>query len=67
MKAGKPVVFKPYPFTVGQRIIRQRGEKMEDWDVIKVTAEEVTVKCPFHGDILTWKRKHYWHTGGDGE
>jgi hypothetical protein len=22
----------------------------------------VTVKCPFHGDVLTWKRKHFWST-----
>ena len=57
-----PVVFKLYPFTVGQRIIRQRGDKMEDWDVIEVTDDKVTVKCPFHGDILTWKRKNFWAT-----
>lgn len=57
-----PVVFKKYPFAVGQRIIRQRGDKMEDWDVIKVTDDEVTVKCPFHGDVLTWKRKAFWTT-----
>ncbi|NIA19627.1 MAG: hypothetical protein GWP07_04225 [Xanthomonadaceae bacterium] len=57
-----PVVFSQYSFTVGQRIIRQRGDKMEDWDVIQVTDDEVTVKCPFHGDVLTWKRKTFWTT-----
>lgn len=56
----KPVVFSQYPFVVGQRIIRKRGDKLEDWDVIAVSADEVTVKCPFHGDVLTWKRKHFW-------
>ncbi|MBN2332955.1 MAG: hypothetical protein JXO49_02480 [Deltaproteobacteria bacterium] len=56
------IVFTPYPFTVGQRIVRQRNGKNEDWDVIAVTDEEVTVKCPFHGNVLTWKRNHFWST-----
>ncbi|MBN2808106.1 MAG: hypothetical protein JXR80_01295 [Deltaproteobacteria bacterium] len=60
----KPTVFEPYEFTVGERILRRRKGKLEDWDVIAVNDKEVTVKCPFHGMELTWPKNHFWF-GGD--
>ncbi len=57
--SAKPTVFEPYPFKVGERILRRRKGKLEDWDVIAVTDTEITVKCPFHGMELTWKRNNF--------
>jgi len=59
-------IFEPYPFRVGERIQRRRKGKLEDWDVIAVSADEVTVKCPFHGMELTWQRSHFWTTEKNG-
>jgi len=53
-------IFKPYPFRVGEKIKRLRKGKMEDWEVAQVDEETVTVQCPIHGDVITWKRSHYW-------
>ena len=59
----RTTIFEPYPFRVGERIKRRRKGKLEDWDVIAVTADEVIVKCPFHGMELTWKRNQFWYAG----
>ena len=59
----RTTIFEPYPFRVGERIKRRRKGKLEDWDVIAVTDDEVTVKCPFHGMELTWKRNQFWFAG----
>ncbi len=61
--SDQATVFEPYPFRVGERILRRRQGKLEDWDVIAVTDKEVTVKCPFHGMELTWKRSSFWYGG----
>ena len=61
--SNQPTIFEPYRFTVGERILRRRKEKLEDWDVIAVSDDEVTVKCPIHGMELTWKRNHFWYSG----
>jgi hypothetical protein len=62
----KPTIFEPYPFTVGERILRRRKGKLEDWDVIEINDNEIKVKCPFHGTELTWKRNHFWFGGDNG-
>jgi len=59
----RTTIFEPYPFRVGERIKRRRKGKLEDWDVIAVSDDEVTVKCPFHGMELTWKRSQFWFAG----
>ncbi len=58
-----PTIFEPYQFTVGERILRRRQGKLEDWDVIAINDAEITVKCPFHGMELTWKKNHFWIAG----
>ena len=64
--SNQPTIFEPYQFTVGERILRRRKGKLEDWNVIAVNDDEVTVKCPIHGMELTWKRNHFWY-GGDSD
>ncbi len=64
--SDKATVFEPYPFKIGERILRRRKGKLEDWDVIAVDNTEITVKCPFHGMELTWKRSDFWY-GGETE
>ena len=59
--SDKPTVFEPYPFKVGERILRRRKGKLEDWDVIDVTETEITVKCPFHGMKLIWEKDRFWY------
>ncbi len=59
-------IFEPYPFRVGERIKRRRKGKLEDWEVIAVDNETVTVRCPFHGLELTWKRNCFWSAAEPG-
>ena len=61
--SDKPTIFEPYQFTIGERILRRRKGKLEDWDVIAISDDEITVKCPFHGMELTWGKNHFWFSG----
>ncbi len=59
--ATHPVtVFKPYPFTVGQKIRIEGGRRAGDWEVAAVDERKVTLRCPLSGREFSWDRFCYF-------
>ena len=54
------IVFKPYPFEVGQKIYIDGSRRKGDWEVMDVTDNKVTLKCPLSKKELTWDRFCYF-------
>ena len=53
---NEPVVmFRPFPFAVGQKITIEGGPRRGDWEVIATSERTVTLRCPFS------KREFEWH------
>lgn len=48
------VVFKPYPFKVGQKIRIEDTRRAGDWLVAAVTTNKVTLKCPISQKEFEW-------------
>lgn len=56
----KVVVFKPYPFKVGQKINIDGSRRAGDWEVIDMTGNKITLRCPVSKKELTWDRFCYF-------
>ncbi|WDP91344.1 MAG: hypothetical protein HUN04_17220 [Desulfobacter sp.] len=52
-------VFKAYPFKVGQKIRIEASPRAGDWEVIGVTENKVTLRCPISKKEFTWSRFCY--------
>ncbi len=52
-------VFKAYPFEVGQKIRVEEAPRAGDWEVIAVTENKVTLRCPISNKEFTWSRFCY--------
>ena len=52
-------IFKPYPFTVGQKINIEDGPRKGDWEVVAVTDRKVKLRCPFSKKEFDWNRFCY--------
>lgn len=52
-------VFRPYPFTPGQKIHIQGGPRNGDWQVVRVNERKVTLRCPVSGKVFEWARFCY--------
>lgn len=50
------VIFRPYPFKVGQKIFIEAGPRKGDWEVIGVTDRTVRLRCPFSKREVEWHR-----------
>ena len=59
METSKVTVFKPYPFTEGQRINIADGPRRGDWEVVGVTERKVKLKCPVSFREFEWDRFCY--------
>ena len=53
------VIFRPYPFDVGQKIFIETGPRKGDWEVIGVTGRTVRLRCPFSKREVEWHRFCY--------
>lgn len=53
-------VFKPYPFSVGQKIHIESGKRKGDWEVIGVDERKVTLRCPISFKEFEWNRFCYY-------
>lgn len=53
-------VFRPYPFTIGEKIYIDGGRRHGDWEVIAVSADTVTLRCPVSGREFEWNRFCYF-------
>ncbi len=53
-------VFKPYPLEAGQKIRIEGSKRNGDWEVIDVTDQKVTLRCPVSHKEFTWDRFCYF-------
>jgi len=54
------VVFRLFPFTVGQKINIEDGPRKGDWEVVKVGDRKVTLRCPISHREFAWNRFCYF-------
>ena len=52
-------VFKPYEFSVGQKIRIDGGKRRGDWEVVGIDEKTLTLRCPISKKEFTWNRFCY--------
>jgi hypothetical protein len=62
LKMGKHnvVVFRSYPFEVGQKLHIEGGSRNGDWEVIGVSDRKVKLRCPVSLREFEWNRFCYF-------
>lgn len=60
MEKEPVVLFRVYPFEVGQKIYIEDGPRRGDWEVIAVSERKVTLRCPFSKREFAWNRFCYF-------
>ena len=60
MEKHDVVIFKPYPFEVGQKINIEGGTRNGDWEVIGVGDRKVKLRCPVSLREFEWNRFCYF-------
>lgn len=59
MKDQNVTIFKPYPFSVGQKIRIEGGPRGGDWEVIGVSDRKLKLRCPVSLREFEWNRFCY--------
>ncbi|WP_457551646.1 hypothetical protein [Desulfobacula sp.] len=54
------IVFKQYPFKVGQKIRIEGSKRSGDWEVVGLSDAKVTLKCPISKKEVNWDRFCYF-------
>lgn len=54
------MVFRSYPFEVGQKIHIEGGPRNGDWEVIGVSDRKVKLRCPVSSREFEWNRFCYF-------
>ena len=67
MRKTKVVIFKSYPFEVGQKIYIDDGPRKGDWEVIGVSERKVRLRCPISAREFEWDRFCYYAEEGHNE
>ena len=65
MKSETVTLFKPFEFTVGQKIRIENGPRKGDWNVVGVTDRKVTLQCPI--SLKTYEWNHFCYAVGELE
>jgi hypothetical protein len=52
-------IFRPYVFSIGQKIHIESGPRKGDWEVIGLTDRKVRLKCPISHREFEWNRFCY--------
>ena len=66
MNKHKVTYFKPYPFTIGQKINIEEGPRKGDWEVIGVGDRKVKLRCPVSFREFEWNRFCYFAEDREG-
>lgn len=53
-------IFRPYDFSVGQKIHIENGPRKGDWKVVGMTDRKVTLECPISLKTFEWNRFCYF-------
>ena len=56
----KVIIFRPYPFRVGQKIHIDGGSRRGDWEVVGVSERKVKLRCPISHREFEWDRFCYF-------
>ena len=54
MERHQVIVFKPYPFKIGQKIYIDNGHRKGDWEVIGLSDRKVKLRCPVSFREFDW-------------
>jgi len=54
MEKHPVIVFKPFPFKIGQKIFIESGQRKGDWEVIGVGDRKVKLRCPVSFREFDW-------------
>lgn len=54
------IIFRPYPFRVGQKIYIEGGARGGDWEVVAVGERKVRLRCPVSRREFEWNRFCYF-------
>jgi len=54
------LIFKPYPFIIGQKLNIGGGPRNGDWEVIGVSDRKVKLRCPVSSREFEWNRFCYF-------
>jgi hypothetical protein len=54
------ILFKPYPFVIGQKIHIAGGPRGGDWEVIGINERKVKLRCPVSFREFEWDRFCYF-------
>jgi hypothetical protein len=60
MEKHNVTIFKPYPFSVGQKIHIAGGPRGGDWEVIGFSDRKVKLRCPVSFRVFEWNRFCYF-------
>ncbi len=52
-------IFKPYSFTVGQKIRIDGSRRSGDWEVAAVGEHKITLRCPISKKEFEWTKFCY--------
>lgn len=52
-------VFRPFPFTVGQKIRIEESRRRGDWEVVSIGEHKITLKCPISKKEFEWTKFCY--------
>jgi len=52
-------VFKPYPFSVGQKIRIENSRRSGDWEIAAISERTVTLRCPISQKEFEWNKFCY--------
>jgi len=66
MTTHRVIIFKPFPFEVGQKIHIDGGPRGGDWEVLDVTDRKVKLRCPVSFKEFNWDRFCYFTEEQDG-
>ncbi len=53
-------VFRPYDFTVGQKIRIEGSRRNGDWEVVAIGEHKITLKCPISKKEFEWTKFCYF-------
>ncbi|MCD4755936.1 MAG: hypothetical protein K8R75_09075 [Deltaproteobacteria bacterium] len=56
----KVIIFRPYPFRVGQKINIDGGSRRGEWEVVGVSERKVKLRCPISQLDFEWDRFCYF-------
>jgi hypothetical protein len=60
MKKHDVIIFRPFSFTVGDKIHIDGGPRSGDWEVIGVSSRKVKFRCPVSFREFEWNRFCYF-------